>query len=394
MNSPFADRATGIVHTGIFPGPPPPVNASPTNPYTTFNWSNYGQIGGRAYDTHNVVPYTEEYEMSIQRALNTKTVLTVSYVGTVSRHQITLEEGNPVNQALCLQLNNPANVAPGSATCGPYNENQTFTTPSGQVIDNIRPQFGITNFQSLTYLASAASANYNSFQASLQHNEKYSNFLISYTKAKALGTSSDDFDNTNSINPRLSYGLSLANVPNDLTISYTVHLPFQKFLGDGSGVSRFTEGWSWTGITIFAAGAPVQVLEKDDHSLAGANGTNIDEPVFANNGSHLFLDKNPRHGNQYFNPNYFALEPLGHFGNVPPEFFSGPGTNNFDMALLKDTRIHDAMNVEFRAEAFNIFNHAQFGGPDGTITDGPQNFGYVTSAGPPRLLQGALKFTF
>jgi hypothetical protein len=104
------------------------------------------------------------------------------------------------------------------------------------------------------------------------------------------------------------------------------------------------------------------------------------------------MDKNPRHGNDYFNPSYFAPEPLGQFGNVPPEFFSGPGTNNFDMALLKDTRIHDAMNIEFRVEAFNIFNHAQFGGPDGTYTD--SQFGQVTSAGAPRLMQGGLKFTF
>jgi hypothetical protein len=339
-----------------------------------------------------VVPYTEEYEMSIQRALDAKTVLTLSYVGTVSRHQITLEEGNPADQALCLQLSNPANVAANTPTCGPYNENQTFTTAAGQVIDNMRAPFGTTNFQSLTFLASAASANYNSFQASLQHNDKYSDFLISYTTAKALGTSSDDFDNTNSINPRLSYGLSLANVPHDLTLSYTLHLPIQKFLGDGDLASRFTEGWSWTGITIFASGAPVQVLEKDDHSLAGANGTNIDEPNFANNGASLFLDKNPRDGKPYFNPNYFTSEPLGQFGNVPPEFFSGPGTNNFDMALLKDTKIHDAMNLEFRVEAFNIFNHTQFGGPDGTFTD--SQFGFVTSAAAPRLMQGALKFTF
>jgi hypothetical protein len=324
--------------------------------------------------------------------LDAKTVLSLSYVGTVSRHQITLREGNPVNQALCLQLSNPANVAPNTPTCSPYNENQTFTTAQGQVIDNIRASFGSTSFQSLTFLSSSAIANYNSFQASLQHNEKYANFLISYTKAKALGTSSDDFDNTNPINPSLSYGLSLANVPNDLTISYTLHLPFQRFLGDGDVASRLTEGWSLSGVSIFASGSPVPVLEKDDHSLVGASGTNIDEPNFANNGSHLFQDKNPRHGNPYFNPNFFTAEPMGQFGNVRPMFFTGPGINNFDMALLKDTRIHEAMKVEFRVEAFNIFNHAQFGGPDGTFTD--SQFGYVQSAAPPRLMQGALKFAF
>ncbi len=392
LNSPFIDRATGVIHTGIFPGPPPPVGASPSHPYTTFDWANYGLIGGRAYDTHNVLPYTQEFELGLQRALGSRTVMNLSYVGTVSRHQITLQEGNPANQALCLALSDPANVAPTSPTCGPNNENQTFTTASGQVIDNIRSPFGSTSFGSLTFLASTATANYNSFQASIQHTSRYANFLISYTKAKALGTSSDDFDNTNPINPRLSYGLSLANVPNDLTLSYNIQLPFQQFIGKGAGWSRLSAGWSLSGISIFASGAPVRILEKDDHSLVGANGTNIDEPIFANNGSHLFQDKNPRHGNPYFNPNYFAAEPLGQFGNVPPAFFSGPGTLNTDVALIKDTKIHESMSLQLRVEAFNVFNHAQFGGPDGTYTD--SQFGYVTSAAAPRLMQGGVKFIF
>ena len=392
LNSPFVDRATGVIHTGIFPGPPPPVDASPSHPYTSFDWANYGLISGRAYDTHNVLPSTQEYELGIQRSLGKATVLNVAYVGTVSTHQITLQEGNPVNQGLCLELNNPANVAPNSSTCSPYNENQTFITASGQVIDNIRPNLGSTSFASVTYLASTARANYNSLQVSVQHTSRYANFLLSYTKAKALGTSSDDFDNTNPINPRLSYGLSLANVPSDFTASYNLRLPFERFLGDGAVASRFTAGWALSGISIFAAGAPVQVLEKDDHSLVGANGTNIDEPIFANNGTHLFQDKNPRHGNPYFNPNYFAPEPLGQFGNVPPEFFSGPGILNTDLALIKDTKIYESVNLQLRVEAFNVFNHAQFGGPDGTFTD--SQFGYVTSANPPRLMQGGVKVVF
>ena len=102
--------------------------------------------------------------------------------------------------------------------------------------------------------------------------------------------------------------------------------------------------------------------------LRSPNGTIIDEPSFANNGSSLFQDRNPRHGNPYFNPNHFTLEPLGQFGNVPPEFFSGPGIDNYDVALLKDTRIKESTSRQFRAEAFNVFNHAQFGLPNGNVT--------------------------
>ena len=369
------------------------MNASPAHPYTTFNWANYGLIGGRAYDTHNVLPYTQEYEFGIQRALGSRTVMNLSYVGTVSRHQITLQEGNPVNQALCLALNNPANVAPNSPTCGPNNENQTFTTASGQVIDNIRSPFGSTSFGSLTFLASTAMANYNSFQASIQHTSHYATFLVSYTKAKALGTSSDDFDNTNPINPALSYGLSLANVPNDLTLSYNLQLPFQQFIGKGAGWSRLSGGWSLSGISI---SLPAERLSRflkrttirwwgPTEPTSTSRFLPIMEPICSRT---KILVTVTRISIRIFS----RPEPLGQFGNVPPEFFTGPGTLNSDVALIKDTRIHESMSLQLRAEAFNVFNHAQFGGPDGTFTD--SQFGYVASAGAPRLMQGAVKFVF
>jgi hypothetical protein len=62
------------------------------------------------------------------------------------------------------------------------------------------------------------------------------------------------------------------------------------------------------------------------------------------------------------------------------------------MALLKDTMIKEGMNLEFRAELFNAFNHAQFNLPDGNITDG--SFGFVTTANPPRIMQLSLKLLF
>jgi hypothetical protein len=76
-------------------------------------------------------------------------------------------------------------------------------------------------------------------------------------------------------------------------------------------------------------------------------------------------------------------------------FFSGPGINNFDLALLKDTRIRESMQLQFRAEAFNVFNHARFGNPSGNFNNsGAGGFGYVTSARDPRIMQLALKLLF
>jgi hypothetical protein len=75
-----------------------------------------------------------------------------------------------------------------------------------------------------------------------------------------------------------------------------------------------------------------------------------------------------------------------------PRFFSGPGINNFDTALLKDTRLTEGKTLEFRFEFFNVFNHAQFLNPSGNINNGA--FGYVSSAGDPRIGQVAMKFLF
>ncbi|MGC2708157.1 MAG: hypothetical protein WA252_03395, partial [Candidatus Sulfotelmatobacter sp.] len=117
----------------------------------------------------------------------------------------------------------------------------------------------------------------------------------------------------------------------------------------------------------------------------------------ANNGSPLFVNKNPRNsaGQPYFNPNYFVQEPLGQVGNAMRRYFSGPGLNNFDIALLKDTKITESTQLQFRAEAFNIFNHAQFFNPSGNFNNNVSGgFGYVTSARDPRIIQLALKLLF
>jgi len=76
-------------------------------------------------------------------------------------------------------------------------------------------------------------------------------------------------------------------------------------------------------------------------------------------------------------------------------YFSGPGVDNYDMALLKSTTITESTKLQFRAEAFNVFNHAQFRNPDGLVNDtGQGGFGYVTGANDPRIMQVALKFLF
>ena len=394
LATPFVDRPSGTPAGQKFPFVFPPTNVSPKNPDTTFNWAAATPIGGSDYYYYkNKMPYVQEWELSLQRQLGTATVLSVNYVGTVGRQLLTFEESNPGNQALCLQLNNPANVAPGTATCGPQGEDSVYTTASGQTVNGTRP-FGL-NFNSNPYMKTAVSSSFNSLQVSLEHTEKYLNFLIGYTFEKSLDNGSDSFDATNPIDPGQTRALSSFDVPHNLVASYTVQLPFDHFVGGGDVAKRFTAGWELSGVSTFAKGEPIQLSENDDNSLLGAFNASVDVPSYANNGTHLFENKNPRKGLPYFTPGFFQPEPVGQVGNAMRRYFSGPGLDNYDMALLKSTAITESTKLQFRAEAFNVFNHAQFKNPDGLVNDTNQGgFGYVTSANDPRIMQVALKFLF
>jgi hypothetical protein len=396
LATPFVDRPSGTPAGQKFPFVFPPTNVSPKNPDTTFNWAQATPIGGSDYYyPKNKVPYVQEWELSLQRQLGTSTVLSVNYVGTVGRQLLTFVESNPGDQALCLQLNG-ANVPPGTG-CGPRGEDTVYTTTSGQTVSGTRRAFGI-NFNSNPYMKTAASSSYNSLQLSLQHTEKYGNFLIGYTFSKSLDNGSDSFDATNPYDPSSTRALSTFNVPHNLVASYTLQLPFDRFIGGGDIANRFTAGWELSGVSTFAKGEPIQIRETDDRSLIGAFNANVDKPSYAHNGTPLYGNRNPRNKQlPYFNPGYYVQEPLGQVGNAMRRSFSGPGLDNYDMALLKSTTITESTKLQFRAEAFNVFNHAQFQAKNqnGNFNNQVQGgFGYITNARDPRIMQVALKFLF
>jgi hypothetical protein len=412
LSTPFIARSTGTNEGQKFPFTFPPPNSSPRNPDTNFNWVQATPLSGSDYlYPHDKIPQVQQFEFSLQRQLGSATVLSASYVGSVGRHLLTFEESNPSNQALCLFLNNPANLAPNSPTCGPGNEDPGPGSPIVLAPGVTAPGYpGITsfatsrlltglstptsdNFISNPYMITAVSSSFNSLQVSVKHTEKYANFLLAYTYEKSIDNGSSSFDATNPLNPRQDRALSVFDVPQDLTVSYTVQLPFDKLTGGAA--ERLTGGWALSGIMTLAKGEPVQLMETDDNSLSGTFADTIDIPSYNPGNGPLFINKNPRSGEPYFNPNYFTQEPLGQVGNAMRRYFVGPGIYNFDMALLKDTRITESVQAQFRAEAFNVFNHAQFNNPSGNIDNNfVGGFGYVTSARPARIMQIALKFVF
>lgn len=159
----------------------------------------------------------------------------------------------------------------------------------------------------------------------------------------------------------------------------------------GALPKRLTQGWNLVGITRFTTGFPVGISQSGDLALVGTGGVNVPDFI---GGLKIQDPHQPAADgsgpNGYFNRSAFISGPLGAFGTSNRRFFHGPGIENFDMALHKTTNVTERMAVEFRAEFFNVFNHTQFGGPNGNFSS-PQ-FGLITSANAPRIGQLALKF--
>jgi len=407
FQTPFIDRVNGP-DGQVFPFTVP-SNATRQKPNTTFDFTPFEPLDGNAevaFWHTNRLPYAEHLDLSVQRQLGANTVLSMGYVGTMGHKLIAFVNYNPSDNNLCLFLNNPANLASGSNTCDRNNEDGgPFVLAAGVTAPGYP---GITLFASTRLVAGLNSASdtivpfgrnaaektmansaYHSFQTTLRHTSSRGDFLLGYTYGKCLDNSSGLEDSVNPYNPRKSRGLCLFDVQQNFVGSYTVGLPFDKLFHADSGWSRrVVGGWQISGITTFATGLPITISEGRDKSLAGSSGTDV--PNFTP--GKILSNTNPRTGGTYFNTSLFSKEALGQIGNSNRRFFHGPGLNNWDMALLKDVRLTESKQLQLRFEGFNIFNHAQFENPAGSIDSG--FFGQVTAARDARIMQLGAKFTF
>jgi hypothetical protein len=393
--TPFVTAASGQDNGQPFPYTFAPLNSSRRNPDPNINWATYEPISGiPGYDIHNHAPYTEEWMLSIERQAGPNTVFSASYVGSSSHRQRVLIEPNAGNPSLCLSLSQPSQVQPGTLTCGPGGEDTVYYPIAGGQVNGTRGPLG-SNFGSNALQSNIGHANYNALELSARHRSGRLEFSGSYTYSKSMDQSSNVAEEVNPFNPALSYALSSFDVKHNFVLSYEYQLPFDRILRP----NRLSQGWSISGITRFASGFPITMVNNGDNSLIGTNpnginNSSIDEPDYS--GGSLHLNHNPRtHQNHYFDSGAFSMNALGTPGNAKRRFFYGPGADNYDMAVSKKLALTESKSLLFRVEAFNVFNHTQFNGAssvDGNI--GSSTFGNAISAAAPRILQGALKFTF
>jgi len=95
---------------------------------------------------------------------------------------------------------------------------------------------------------------------------------------------------------------------------------------------------------------------------------------------------------QYVNPNLYVPNPLGTFGNASHYSLRGPGYFDVDLALSREFKAYEKVTLAVRGEAFNLFNHPNFMGPNGNIAS--SSFGQITTANDPRILQASMKLIF
>ncbi|HXW92087.1 MAG TPA: carboxypeptidase-like regulatory domain-containing protein [Terriglobales bacterium] len=396
LPTPFINAADGGSNTNPFPLTFPPHNVSAKNPDARFDWSSAVPITADPYFYYrNVVPYTENYMLSFERQIMTRTLLTMNYVGNEGHHILAVVSTNPSNQALCLSLSQASEVAPGSPTCGPFGEDARIIGSSGMVYQGTRVGLG-PNYDENTAQRTIANSAFNALETSLRYLGQKGEFMLAYTYSKSMDQGSNLGEQLNPLNIRATRAISAWDMRETFLASYTAALPLDLLLRHSGPL---TTGWSLAGITRFSTGFPVTLYDDSDNSLLGTlgNGINnylLDTPEYR--GGPLEINTNPRNGRPEFNPSRFSRESLGQLGNVARRFFYGPGINNFDVTLTKAFSFTESKSLELRVEAFNVFNHAQFYGAaavDGEVNN-DAHFGQVVSAGSPRLVQVAAKFAF
>ncbi|MCX6586398.1 MAG: TonB-dependent receptor [Acidobacteria bacterium] len=314
-------------------------------------------------DTNQLTPNTQQWNLNIQHGFGQNTVLEVGYTGTRGVHFMRTQDLNqPLPNPLIAQ--------------GRLNPN------------TVRPYLGwaVINHREQSY-----ASNYHGLQVGLNRNfTKGLMFQTAYTWSKAI----DNADYTAGIygfypNTRDASGeraRASFDANHNFIGSLVWDIPFLRGRKDILG--RTLGGWQVSTIYTVRTGLPISPeLGRDN---AGVGSATRQRPFASGT---PFLGRGQRTVTQWFNPSVYSEPTLGTFSPVARNILSGPGWNQFDMTFMKYFQLAEKVRFELRAEAYNFFNHTQFGGV-GTVFTTPSTFGRVTSARDPRSMMLGARLQF
>jgi hypothetical protein len=238
------------------------------------------------------------------------------------------------------------------------------------------------------YVDSAGNSSNQAFLAKYEHRmDRGLNLRFEYTFAKALSDAWQAANTTNQIATcrRCSKGPTNFDVRHRAVASAVWELPFGR--GASGWQNLAIGGWSATAIAVFSTGQPVNL--RAPNQTGSPFITPLPNRVC--DGRSDALAGNVRgNGFLWFDTACFTVPAVGYFGNSGSTVLGGPGVNNWDLGIQKSFPLGEAARLQFRAELFNAWNHAQFQQPNGDAGAGA-NFGRISATRPPRLIQLALK---
>jgi hypothetical protein len=365
------------------------------------------------------VPYSVNYNLTVQRELPGQMILSVGYVGAQGRHlERAVEQNVGINPLGCAA--DPTCVS--NRSIASINSPQFFKYGyAGTSLQSV--------YASIAQQGTDGNSRYNALQASLNKRVSHGlSFLLAYTYAHSQdngsGFESSSFGNrgVNPLIPGLNYGDSDFDGRNRFVASYQYEIPVPHQWNNGI-LKRVLGGWRVAGNTTFQTGFPI--------NFNSTNMTSLTCPVFSivfytcwDNPNQVgpIVKTNPRtahsvtggnalpncagtlrSGNFYFEPAAICQAPFGTFGNTGRNSFHGPGLNFTNLALMKDIQVKEQMRFELRLESFNTFNHVNFNNLGSTFGSGgsganvsSSQLGRVTSDSNigPRTVQLAAKFYF
>jgi hypothetical protein len=334
-------------------------------------------------------PRTSQYSAGVQQAVGTRAVLSVSYVGSVDRHESFWQELNlpPYADLSALQ---------GGTSATPFN--------------------GLVPYQGFTQIKQAfneANSHYNSLQTELRgHVTRDLTLQAAYTLSRAIdpstGSSGNGWDLDAISNPyqgwQYDVGPSVFDRTNIAFVNFVYDIPFLK---DSSNhlLRTAVGGWELSGIVTLESGAPYNLgINGQNVASVFPGGDVANRPDVSGSISYPKTKVTGSNGQvtgvQWVNPSVFSSPAPGTWGNLGFDGLRGPGRDNWNLALFKNFVISESRGsaFQFRAESFNTWNHTQFGGAgqNGGFSNnfGAGNFGQVTSAFDPRVFQLGAKLIF